>query len=301
MKFLFVILSVILTCPLVEAISLQGPRIDDLPTGVVYGIRISFHGRQRLGERADSVRNADSVRRADSINRTADSKLRDGKNGMTEYDNSTYLDKADTRRVAGNIRHIESLVYVTDSVLLTVDTVRVKPHLLRLKTNAVGWALLNGNIAVEYSFDDHWTVSLPVYYGALDYFTSIVKFRTHAILPELRYYTRLDEGLFVGVHAGICYYNFAIGGTTRFQDHNGKEPAIGGGFTAGYIMRLGKSRRWNVEFSLGAGVYRHHYDKFYNVKNGPKFASKTKTDIYVDNVSVSFSYTFDLTKRHAHR
>jgi hypothetical protein len=206
-----------------------------------------------------------------------------------------------TSAISRQVPRIDSLVCATDGAPLTVDTVRVKPHLLRLKTNAVGWALLDGNIAVEYSFNDHWTVSLPIYYGALDYFSSRVKFRTLTILPELRYYPQLDEGLFVGLHAGICYYNFAIGGTTRFQDHNGHEPAFGGGFTAGYIMHLGKSHRWNAEFSLGAGVYHHRYDKFYNIKNGSQFASKTKTDIYVDNLAVSFSYTFDLTQRHAHR
>jgi hypothetical protein len=195
----------------------------------------------------------------------------------------------------------DSLVSVTDGVQPTVDTACIRPHLLRLKTNAIGWALLNGNLAVEYCCNDHWTVSLPFYYGALDYFTSRVKLRTLTVQPEVRYYAQLDEGLFVGLHAGLCYYNLAIGGTTRFQDHDGNTPAVGGGFTAGYILPLGKSGRWNVEFSVGAGVYHLRYDKFYNYKNGPHYATKTETDLYVDHLAASFSYTFDLTQRHAHR
>jgi hypothetical protein len=183
---------------------------------------------------------------------------------------------------------------------LAADSDSVKPHLLRLKTNAIGWALLNGNAAVEYTFNQHWAVNLAIYYGALDYFKSTVKFRTHSFMPEVRYYTDLNKGFFAGVHLGLAYWNFALGGSTRFQDHRGKSPAYGGGVTAGYITRLGKSKRWNMEFALGAGVYHLRYDKFVNRHNGAKFEQKHKTEVLVDNLAVSLSYTFEIIRKHAH-
>lgn len=312
-----------MTCPIAKAISLQGAPFDALPTEVADstrsislralqqyrkpdngGMRISIQALQRYSEHTDSVPydseldrtmydenillNKDSLRLDSTCtDLDKDSVLRDNDKILRDYI-STLLDN-------------DTLLFVAFYALIPQETEGAKAPLLRLKTNAVGWALLNSNIAVEYCFANHWSVSLPAYYGALDYFTSRVKFRTLTILPELRYYTRLDAGLFVGLHSGICYYNFAIGGTTRFQDHNGNEPAVGGGFTAGYILPLGKSHHWNVEFSLGVGMYRHHYDKFYNYKNGPLYARKTKTALYVDNLAASFSYTFDLNHRHAQR
>ena len=59
---------------------------------------------------------------------------------------------------------------------------------------------------------------------------------------------------------------------------------------------MGRSGRWNVEFSLGAGVYKAYYDKFRNERNGVRSSTVRKTFIGLDNAAVSFSYMFDLKK-----
>ena len=58
----------------------------------------------------------------------------------------------------------------------------------RLKTNAVGWAMLISNIAVEVDINKYWSVTLPVYYSALNYFTRTRKLRTLAFQPEVRWW-----------------------------------------------------------------------------------------------------------------
>lgn len=76
----------------------------------------------------------------------------------------------------------------------------------------------------------------------------------------------------------------------------------GGGLAAGYRMPLSKRHpRWNVEFSIGAGVYDVYYDKFYNEKNGPKATNGHTTFVGIDHAAVSFSYSFDLKKRRTER
>lgn len=52
-----------------------------------------------------------------------------------------------------------------------------------------------------------------------------------------------------------------------------------------------------MEFSLGAGVYKLHYDKFRNEYNGAYDSSVKKTFFGIDNVAVSFSYMFDLKNK----
>lgn len=166
------------------------------------------------------------------------------------------------------------------------------------KSNAVGWGMLIGNIAVEMDLAKHWSFALPVYYSALNFFTSDMKFRTLCFQPEVRYW--LDEnnqGWFGGAHLGLAWYNYAKSTEWRYQDHDGKTPLWGGGLSAGYRTPIFKNHRWWVEFSLGAGVYKLHYDIFHNENNGPVVDEKKKTFFGIDQVNVSVAYRFNLNKK----
>lgn len=172
---------------------------------------------------------------------------------------------------------------------------------LHLKTNAVGWAMAIANLAVEIDLAPHWSFTIPVYYSAWDYFKSTIKMRTFAIQPEFRYWFSKDnEGFFGGAHFGMAYYNFAFDGAYRYQDHFRRTPSLGGGIGIGYRMPLDSKKRWHFETSLGAGVYTLHYDKFHNTprtKDGLLVGSVKKTFFGIDQVSVSFTYMFDLDSK----
>lgn len=172
---------------------------------------------------------------------------------------------------------------------------------LSVKTNAVGWAMAISNVAVEIDLSRRLSLNIPVYYSAWNYFSGTTKFRMLAAQPELRYWPTRDRRLFAGVHFGVASYNFALGGKWRIQDHDGTTPALGGGVSVGYRMPLGRSDRWNVEFSLGAGAYHLHYDKFHNEPGGAYSSTVRKTFFGVDNAAVSFSYMFDLKKKGGRR
>ena len=169
---------------------------------------------------------------------------------------------------------------------------------LYLKTNAIGLGLAISNIGAEVDLAKHWSFAVPVYYSALNYFTSTIKFRTLAVQPEFRYWFKEDnQKFFVGAHFGYAQYNIAVDGDYRIQDHNGTSPALGGGISVGYRMPISKNNRWHIEFTLGAGVYGLHYDKFYNVNNGKLVDTYRKTYWGIDNAAVNISYRFDLKKR----
>src|SRR5690554_296282 len=173
---------------------------------------------------------------------------------------------------------------------------------LHLKTNAIGLGMAIANVAAEVDLAKHWSFALPVTYSAWNYFTSTVKFRTLAVQPEFRYWFNEDnQKFFIGAHFGYAQYvNVAVDGNYRYQDHDGKSPALGGGISVGYRMPISKSDKWDIEFSLGAGVYSLHYDKFYNTpntKDGLMIESVKKTYWGIDQAAVSFSYSFDLKKK----
>ena len=180
---------------------------------------------------------------------------------------------------------------------------------LTVKTNLIGAAFLMANAAVEVDIIENLSIALPVYWSGWDYAgINNLKFRTLMIQPEVRYYIPKTNGLYVGAHFGMSYWNFALGDYAgkigldhmdgwRYQDHKGESPAIGGGLSIGYALQFRKNPRWGMEFAVGAGAYDAKYDVFYNEANGPYHERGARTTyIGIDNASISFTYKFDLKK-----
>ena len=175
---------------------------------------------------------------------------------------------------------------------------------LTLKTNMLGWALAGENIAIEVDLCPHLALAVPFYYsGGLDYFKETLKFRGIVIQPEVRWYPWLskekkNDGFFVGAHFGLGWYNYALDGDWRIQDHAGNTPSYGGGLALGYSVQFKKNPRWGMEFGVGGGIYKSTYDLFFNEANGPYYDQAIEKIWYgVDNASLSFTYKFDLKRK----
>lgn len=179
----------------------------------------------------------------------------------------------------------------------TLSAVRCYVPQVKVKTNAVGLSMMMANAGVEIDVHPKLSVNIPIYYSGINYFTQTVKFRFLGFQPELRYWPGPKRRLYAGFHLGVAYYNFAWGKEWRYQDKGGKTPTWGGGLGVGYRLPLDKGERWNVEFTIGAGLYDLNYDRFYNVPNGALESSDRKLFIGLDNVAVSFSYSFDMKKK----
>ena len=200
---------------------------------------------------------------------------------------------------------VEPVADIAQDITAIVETVtsEIKEwnRKLYIKTNALFWGMGMTNAAAEIDLAKHWSFALPVTYSAWNYFTSTVKFRTLAVQPEFRYwFNENNQKFFVGAHFGYAQYNVAVDGNYRYQDHDGKSPALGGGISVGYRMPISKNDKWHVEFTLGTGVYSLYYDKFHNTPNtedGLMIESIKKTYWGIDQAAVSFSYSFDLKKK----
>lgn len=207
----------------------------------------------------------------------------------------------DTIKVEPIVEVVEIQPDTTAIVAPVVPDVEEWTRKLHVKTNAIGLGMGIANVAAEIDLAKHWSFTLPVYYSAWDYFKTTIKFRTFSVQPEFRYWlSENNDGCFAGAHFGLAYYNFAFDGDYRYQDHNRETPSIGGGLSIGYRLPISRNNRWWVEFSLGAGIYSRHYDKFHNTpntKDGLMIESIKKTYWGIDQAAVSFSYSFDLKKK----
>ena len=173
-----------------------------------------------------------------------------------------------------------------------------------LKTNLIGWGFAQANLAVEFDIIKHLSIAVPVYYsGGFDIVKDRVKFRSLIFQPELRYYPWLNKrgnngGFFLGAHFGMGWYNFAIGGDYRTQDHQGKHPSLGGGLSIGGNFQFKRNPNWGMEFAIGGGAYKSKYDLFYNEANGPYYKKGIEKMWFgVDNASISFTYTFNAKQK----
>ncbi|MCH5227066.1 MAG: DUF3575 domain-containing protein [Muribaculaceae bacterium] len=167
-----------------------------------------------------------------------------------------------------------------------------------IKTDLPYWLMFWSNVAFEVDLAPHWSFNLPVYYSAMNYFRSDLKFRVFGFQPGIRYWFKGENrGAYLEAHYGMGWYNFAFGGNYRYQDHSRKTPAIGGGLAAGYRLPISKNGRWAMEFGGGVGVYRLHYDRFQNRPNGKLIDSRKKTLFGIDNINVSISYSFPIEKK----
>lgn len=189
-------------------------------------------------------------------------------------------------------------IVVEEPVVPVEDEWRRKMY---LKTNVLGLGLGMANIATEIDLAEHWSVAVPFYYSHWNYFKSTIKLRILALQPEIRYWiSNENNGFFTGAHFGLAYYNFAFDGKYRYQDHNQKTPALGGGLSLGYRLPGNNDSRWKVEFVLGAGAYQLYYDKFHNTpntKDGLMIESIKRTYWGIDQAAISLSYMFDLMKK----
>ena len=198
------------------------------------------------------------------------------------------------------------LVPPTSSLAYVSPKKEAEPQWVRqvtLKTNAIGIGMGHVNVAAEVDLAPHWSVSVPFYYsGGFDYFKPTIKFRGIVLQPEARYYFKGNDGLYVGAHLGLGWYNYSVDGEFRIQDYKGRRPAWGGGLGAGYTLQFKKNPRWGMEFAVGAGVYDVKYDIFYNENNGPYAESGVHNTFFgVDNASVAFTYKFDLKRKEGRR
>ncbi|MGL4851238.1 MAG: DUF3575 domain-containing protein [Phocaeicola sp.] len=144
-------------------------------------------------------------------------------------------------------------------------------QLSSLQTNILGWGSTNMNLEYSLKWNNNLTFHIPLQYNPFSF--GDARLRNLTFTPGIRYWFRESyaHSLFVGVHGISTIYNIGglLGNKYRYEGI-----AFGGGVSLGYSKPL--SKRWNLEFELGAGLIWTKYDKFMCGTCGKKISVDNK-------------------------
>lgn len=154
-----------------------------------------------------------------------------------------------------------------------------------LKTDVLPWLMTIPNIGVEYTFKNHWSANLDVWYCPW-MISEKYSVKTAAVLPEIRYWLKSNiKGSFFNLHLNVAWYNVRFN-TNRYQDEG--HPLMGAGI--GYGYRLNFSSRCGMEFNVGFGFAYTRYNRYYNIANGALADTRVTTYWGIDRAAITFVY-----------
>ena len=187
---------------------------------------------------------------------------------------------------------------LTIAISLSLGNV-ARAQMMGIKTDVAADALLVPNLNVELVTGNKTSVNLEFMYAYHSLGTDLKAF---VFTPEFRYWFggRPMNSWFVG--ASLMGSTYKCTKEANLEDgFPGKvmKGNVGGaGVTFGYVWKLGKKNRWNLEFEAGIGMYRYHQVWRYP-DVGENFAERSGSDnrfsddglsILPYKLGLSFSY-----------
>ena len=195
--------------------------------------------------------------------------------------------------------------YLTLAVIFLVAfAVDASAQKVAVKTNSLYWATATPNVGFEFAMAPRWTFEIA---GGYNPWTlnkeDNVKAKHFLVTPEFRYwFCEAFQGHFLGINgnytqfnvSGIlipdAFYKCSRGGyfLDDLQHARSQGWAAGAGITYGYAWPI--SRRWNMEFTLGAGFWYSEYDRYESRTCGLFHESNIRRVLGPTDLGISFIY-----------
>jgi len=177
-----------------------------------------------------------------------------------------------------------ALMILLPAVLLLAAPSKANAQIMEIGTDALGWATLTPNIALDFGFAKHWSVGVSADYNPFK-FKEGKTTQMWMVQPEVRWWPRHQfVGHAVGVHATVGGYNWGLW-NFRYRGN-----MYGCGVTYSYAWMF--HERWNLEGNIGVGYARLDHKNVYDRVDqytcyGPKqrdFGGITKLGIKISYI-----------------
>ena len=138
-----------------------------------------------------------------------------------------------------------------------------------VKTNALYWATATPNVGLEFAVAPRWTIEVAGGYNPWTFNKEEnIKAKHFLVTPEVRYwFCEAFQGHYIGLNGNYTQFNISgIPFIKKLEESRIQGWAAGAGLNYGYAFPI--SRRWNMEFTIGLGLWYTEYDKFERRKCG---------------------------------
>lgn len=157
-----------------------------------------------------------------------------------------------------------------------------------VRTNIIGLGTGNLNLEGSMVFSKRWSGHLPVQYNPFKLWKD-AKLKNITVAPGIRYWTResYGDGYFFGLHGVFSLFNAGglFGHRYRYEG-----TAMGGGLSFGWVRPL--SKRWNMEFELGAGVVWTDWERFECGHCGKRVSEGNGVHVVPTRTAINLVYLF---------
>ncbi len=149
-------------------------------------------------------------------------------------------------------------------------------------TNLIGMVTGSLNFELSATLNRKLSLHLPLSWNPFR-FSDNQKIKHAAIQPGLRFWSwHSYSGFFTGAQIGYIRYNYGLNNLR----YDGKSYGIS--LSAGYSKMV--SKRWNLDFEIGAGIFRIMHDCFENELCGEYLRTEDKLKLLPCRLSVNLVY-----------
>ena len=162
--------------------------------------------------------------------------------------------KAEEARLAAEKAEAEKTVQQNTLADTPSETKITTDYHLSLRANLLRWATLTPDLGLEWRICPSWGIAVNGSWTSWNWSDKDRRYALWEVAPEIRYYMGEKKAWYLGAMFKAGQFNYKISETGKQGD------LMGGGFTAGYQLRLNKALA--LDFNLGLGYLNADFEKY---------------------------------------
>ena len=162
--------------------------------------------------------------------------------------------KAEEARLAAEKAEAEKAALQNTLAGTPSETKITNDYHLSLRANLLRWATLTPDLGLEWRICPSWGIAVNGSWTSWSWNDKDRRYALWEVAPEVRYYMGEKKAWYLGAMFKAGQFNYKLSETGKQGD------LMGGGFTAGYQLRLNKALA--LDFNLGLGYLNADFEKY---------------------------------------
>ena len=162
--------------------------------------------------------------------------------------------KAEEARLAAEKAEAEKAALQNTLAGTPSETKITTDYHLSLHANLLRWATLTPDLGLEWRICPSWGIAVNGSWTSWSWNDKGRRYALWEVAPEVRYYMGEKKAWYLGAMFKAGQFNYKLSETGKQGD------LMGGGFTAGYQLRLNKALA--LDFNLGLGYLNADFEKY---------------------------------------